>query len=287
MKICIVGKDSYIGNHIDEWLSARGHQVYQLDVMNEEWESFDFSPFDAVIQVAGIVHRPNCTDAELYRRVNTDMPVKIAQLFKKEAHGHKTFVFLSTMAVYGMAKRLSKNVVRADTPANPSGLYGLSKKAAEDGLLKLQDDTFDIVIIRPPNVYGKDCKGGYIPGFLNVVKKLPIIPQAYTDIRQSMLYIDNLSELVRLLLENNRAGIFMPQDDRPVSAVDILQTMATGIGKGIKTSRILGLCVRLLSFLPIVKKAYGGIEYDESLSKIPGLDYVAVSFSKAMIDTIK
>ena len=45
-----------------------------------------------------------------------------------------------------------------------------SKQAAEVGLLKLQDDYFDVIVVRPPNVYGKGCKGGYIFGFVKVVK---------------------------------------------------------------------------------------------------------------------
>lgn len=287
MKICIIGKNSYIGNHIDEWLTRHGHEVYQLDVLNQDWETFNYSLYDVVIQVAGIVHRPDCTDAELYKRVNTDMPVKIARLFKKDISAHKTFVFLSTMAVYGVSKRLAKNVVNTDTPTTPFGLYGKSKKAAEEGLLKLQDPHFDVVIIRPPNVYGKGCKGGYIPGFLKVVKKLPVIPEAYTDIKQSMLYIDNLCELVRQLIENNKKGIFMPQDDKPVSAIDIVRAISLGIGKNAKTSKILGLAVRLFSFMPVIKKAYGGIEYSQSLSEISGINYRVVPFEEAMKRTIE
>lgn len=286
MNICIVGKDSYIGNHIDDWLTKHSHKVYQLDVLNKDWKSFDYSGYDVVIQVAGIVHRPECVDAGVYKRVNTDMPVEIARLFKKGALSPKTFVFLSTMAVYGVSKRLQKNMVNADTPTEPSGLYGKSKKAAEDELLKLQDNTFNVVIIRPPNVYGSGCKGGYIPGFVRVVKKLPIIPAAYTEIKQSMLYIDNLCELIRLLIEDNRRGIFMPQDEKSVSAIEIIQAISIGIGKSTKTSKILGVAARLLCFMPIIKKAYGGIEYSEELSDIRGLNYRIVPFVEAMKRTV-
>lgn len=286
MKVLIIGKDSYIGNHIDGWLSSHGHDVYQLDVLNEDWKSFDYSPFDAAVQVAGIVHRPDCTDSELYKRVNTDLPVEIANLCRAESLGPKSFVFLSTMAVYGVTKRLQKNVVNEGTPTNPSNLYGKSKKAAEEKLLKLQEENFNVVIIRPPNVYGKGCKGGYIPGFLNVVKKMPVIPEAYTDIKQSMLYIDNLCELIRLLVEEKRHGIFMPQDERPVSAIDIINAISTGIGKKARTSKLLGLGARIFSFMPIIKKAYGGIEYSEELSDIPGISYRIVSFEDAMKHTV-
>ena len=286
MNICIIGKNSYIGNHIDEWLSTRGHEVFQLDVLTEDWCSFDYSEYDVVIQVAGIVHRLDCRDAALYKRVNTDMPIAIAKRFKRNDFKHRTFVFLSTMAVFGTSKRLSKNVVTADTPVNPIGLYGESKQAAEGSLLKLQDDYFDVIVVRPPNVYGKGCKGEYIPGFVNVVKKLPVIPAAYTQVKQSMLYIDNLCEFIRLAIEQKRHGLFMPQDEKAVSALDITTAIAKGLGKKLWTSRLLALAVYLGRFLPLIQKAYGGVEYDTMLSNIEGMNYVVVPFEEAMKRTI-
>lgn len=289
MKICIIGKNSYIGSHIDDWLTKYGHEVFQLDVLTEDWKAFDYSGFDAIVHVAGIVHRPDCKDAELYRRVNTEMPVAIAEKYKgsKRTNGTKgTFVFLSTMAVFGTPKRLGKNVITAETPTSPMGLYGQSKVAAEEQLQKLQDGHFDVVVVRPPNVYGKDCKGGYIPGFVKVVKKLPVIPAAYTNVKQSMLYIDNLCEFIRLTIEQNRHGVFMPQDDKAVSAIEITSAIARGLGKKPRTSRLLGLFVRLCYFVPLIQKAYGGIEYDMSLSRIKDMDYVVVPFEEAMKRTI-
>lgn len=286
MKICIIGKNSYIGNNIDEWLTQNGHEVFQLDVLTEDWKAFDYSVFDAIVHVAGIVHRPNCKDEKLYHEVNTIMPTAIAEKFKNSKNSKATFVFLSTMSVFGTPKRLGKNVITAETPMSPMGLYGQSKAAAEVELLKLQDCHFDVVIVRPPNVYGKNCRGGYIPGFVNVVKKLPVIPAAYTNVKQSMLYIDNLCEFIRLSIEQKRHGVFMPQDDKAVSAVDITTAIARGLGKKPRTSRLLGLAVHLGSFIPLIQKAYGGVEYDMNLSRIEGMDYVVVPFEEAMKRTI-
>ena len=289
MKICIIGKDSYIGNHIDEWLTKHGHEVFQLDVLTKDWKAFDYSGYDAIVHVAGIVHRPDCKDADLYRRVNTEMPSAIAEKFKvsrRSSGSKRLFVFLSTMAVFGAPKRLGKNVIKADTPMSPMGLYGQSKAAAEEKLLKLQDGYFDVVVVRPPNVYGKDCRGGYIPGFVNVVKKLPVIPAAFTNVKQSMLYIDNLCEFIRLAIEQKRQGVFMPQDDKAVSAVEITSAIAHGLGKKPRTSRLLGLIVHLGCFVPLIQKAYGGVEYDMNLSRIEGMDYVVVPFEEAMKRTI-
>lgn len=287
-QICIVGKNSYIGNHIQEWIEKKegdAVSIYQLEAQTDEWKTLDYSQFDAIVQVAGIVHRPDVTDWNLYQRVNVDLPVNIAKKAKEQ--GVKTFVFLSSMAVFGTPKRLAKNVITADTPTSPIGLYGKSKLMAEQELLKLSDGHFNVCIVRPPNVYGKDCRGGYIPGFVKVVKKLPAIPEAYTEVKQSMLYIDNLTEFIRLAIKQNKHGIFMPQDDKAVSAVDITTAIAKGLGKKPKTSKLLGWCVRLANFVPLIQKAHGGVEYDMQLSRIEGMDYVVVPFNEAMVRTIK
>ena len=287
MKVCIIGKNSYIGNHLDRWLTQSDHNVFQLDVLSEDWRTHDYSVYDVVIHVAGIVHQPNCQDATLYNRVNTEMPICIAEMFKKSRISKSMFVFLSTMAVFGVSKRLGRNVIYEDTPTSPSGLYGKSKLSAEEGLLSLQDDNFDVIIVRPPNVYGKGCRGGYIKGFERVVRKLPMIPNAFTNVKQSVIYIDNLCEFIRLAIEQKRSGIFMPQDNCAVSAVDICTAIAKGIGKKPCTSVLLGLAVRLFSFIPLIQKAYGGVEYDMKLSQIEGMNYVCVSFEEAMMRTVK
>lgn len=284
MKVLIIGKNSYIGNHIDEWLTKHGHQVTQLDVLTDEWKTYDYSTYDVIVHVAGIVHQPKCQDWELYKRVNTDMPIAIATMAK--AQGVKQYVFFSTMGVYGVGKKLVPNVIDETTPLNPDGMYGKSKWMAEEGLSKLQDEAFDVAFVRSPSVYGKGCRGGYITGFTSIVRKLPVIPRAYKNVKQSFIYIDNLSELVRLVIEKRLHGVFCPQDEIAVNANELLEVIAKGIGKKYRDSGFLGLFVWLFSFIPLVNKAYGGVEYAQSLSNIEGLDYVVVPFEEGMRRTV-
>lgn len=284
MNVLIIGKNSYIGNHIDEWMTKFGHQVEQLDVLADEWKSFDYSSFETIVHVAGIVHQPKCQDWGLYKRVNTDMPIAIAKMAKEQ--GVKQYVFFSTMGVYGVGKKLTPNIIDEKTPLLADGMYGRSKLMAEEGLMKLQDETFKVVCVRPPSVYGKGCKGDYITGFVNLVKKLPVIPRAYENVKQSFIYIDNLSEFVRLVIANKLQGAFCPQDDKSVSANELLCAIAKGLGKTHRSSSLLGFGVRLLSFLPIIKKGFGGVEYSKSLSTIKGLDYVVVSFEEGIKRTV-
>lgn len=286
MKILIIGKNSYIGNHIDEWLTKYGHEVAQLDLLTEDWKNYDYSSFDAIVHVAGIVHRPDCKDWELYKRVNTDMPVKIATMAKEQ--GVKQYIYFSTMGVYQANKKLGASVVDATTPllSNSSSFYGMSKLMAEEALTKLQEEGLSVAFVRPPSVYGKGCKGGYITGFKKIAQMLPVIPRAYENACQSFIYIDNLSECVRLIVENHLGGVFCPQDDEIPNANRLLEVICKGIGKTYRSSRLLGICLQLLSFIPLVKKAYGGIEYSRTLSDIAGLDYVVVSFEEGMRRTV-
>lgn len=139
MKILIIGKNSYIGNHIDDWLTSKGHQVAQLDVLTDEWRTFDYSPYDAIVHVAGIVHRPDCQDWELYKRVNTDMPITIATMAKEQ--GVKQYVFFSTMGVYGIRRHELEDLIKEEKLEGQVKLLGL--RTDVPNILK----TADVVIM--------------------------------------------------------------------------------------------------------------------------------------------
>lgn len=284
-KVIITGKGSYIGTHIKDWLEKDGgYDVEELDVQSDDWNMYNFLDVTAVVHVAGIVHRPDISDWSLYKKVNVDLPVQIA--IKAKEHGVKQFVFFSTMAVYGQNKKLARNIISHNTSTNPINMYGKSKLMAEEQLKKMEDLEFKIVIIRPPNVYGKGCKGNYISRFTGIVKKLPALPCAYTDVKQSMLYIDNLSNFIKLLIDDAASGIYMPQDEEAVSAVELMEAIGLGIKRPLKQSKCLGLVIIALRWLPIVKKAYGGIEYDTKLSNCRDKRYVVVKFKEAIKRTV-
>lgn len=291
MNILIIGKNSYIGNNIDRWLSQAGHQVQQLDVLTDEWKAFDYSPFDVIVYVAGIVHQPDCKDWDLYRRVNTDMPIAIAEKFKASSPNMKQYVYFSTMGVYEAAKSLSGCIIDENTPLldidHSSSYYGKSKLLAELGLTKLQDNSFNVSFVRPPSVYGKGCKGGYITSFKSIAIKLPFIPEAYNDAHQSFIYIDNLCECVRIIVENHIAGVFCPQDDEIPNANRLLEVICQGIGRKYRASKLLGMIMRLCNFIPLVTKAYGGISYSRPLSEINGHNYIVVPFADGMKRTVQ
>lgn len=119
------------------------------------------------------------------------------------------------MGVYGKEKTLKKaeSIIRKDTCEAATGGYGGSKLRAERILKTLETEGFRVAVVRPPNVYGPGCRGNYIPLFKKLALSLPVCPYAYPEIKQSMLYIDNLSELIRLIICQREGGLFLPQDN--------------------------------------------------------------------------
>lgn len=287
IRILISGKDSYIGNHIADWLLKAENNHFKvdfLDVRQGDWVEKDFRGYNAIVHVAGIVHRKDITNSAIYDKVNTQLPYEVAK--KAKAEGVEQFIFLSTMAVYGIGKRLKENIVDQNTPINPKSLYGQSKYNAEKKLKSLADDSFILSIVRPPNVYGKGCKGGYISSYASIVKKLPVIPNAFGNVKQSVLYIDNLCEFIKLLIINKDAGTFLPQDDKAVSAVELMDAIGVAIGRKKKKLVLLGKIVSLFSFAPIVIKGYGGVAYPLVASHYKKGNYVKVTFDEAIKYTL-
>jgi UDP-glucose 4-epimerase len=192
------------------------------------------------------------------------------------------------MAVYGVEKSLSKakGLISPRTELKPTSLYGESKYLAERRLTELESESFRVAIVRPPNVYGPGCRGGYISTYASIVSKLPAIPKAFTSVKQSVLYIDNLSRFIYLLIRGQKRGVYTPQDEVSVSAVDIMSAISEGVGLNKKASAFLGLFIYPLSFLPLVRKGYGGVSYDQNSSHHEELDYLIVPYNEGIKRTV-
>lgn len=287
MRVLITGKDSYIGLHIRSCLEKYNYSVDEADMLADDWRSYDFSNYETIIHVAAVVHEnAKSSDWEKFKKVNVQLVRDVA--VKAKSEGVKQFIFFSTMAVYGQDKKLPQgNVINKDTLLLPVSLYGKSKYMAEQILEELSDDNFKVAVLRPPNVYGKNCPGNYIATFKTITQKLPLFPFAYNDSRQSFIYIDNLSNLVRLIIENRSSGIFMPQDDFIPNTNDLLNMIAKATNNKIHFSKFLGFFVRVFRFVPLVNKLYGGVSYDECMSNSFDCKYRVVSFEEGIKKTFE
>ncbi len=257
-KVLITGADSYIGtsfeNYMRHWASE--YQVDTVDVVADDWKQFDFGSYDAVFHVAGIAHQKETVEnAALYYKVNRDLAVEIAQ--KAKASGVRQFIFMSSMSVYGM----DRGIITPDKLPEPQSHYGKSKLEAEQALQGLADHTFLLTVLRPPMVYGKNCRGNF-QLILKLAKKSPIFPSVSNQ--RSMISIENLCAFVHLVIEREEAGVFFPQNRAYVNTTDMVRVIAKTLGRRILFSRLAGVAVNaMVPFVGAARKAFSSLIYQD------------------------
>lgn len=277
-RILITGANSYIGTSFEKWVSkeSQKYTVHTLDMIDGSWRNFDFSHYDVVFHVAGIAHiKEKKSNRDLYFKVNRDLAYETAK--KSKVEGVKQFIFLSSMSVYG----LEKGIIDSNTEPKPKTAYGRSKLEAENLILSLQDDNFTVAILRPPMVYGKGCKGNY-PRLVKLALKLPIFPDV--DNKRSMIYIDNLSEFVRLVIDNQESGLFFPQNAEYVKTSEMVRLIAEAHGKKVRLSKVLNFLVRLIN-VKTINKAFGELIYVKGLPATKSFDYCKVGLKESISKT--
>lgn len=269
-KILITGAGSYIGTSFENYINTNFPDKYTVDTVDMiggGWKEKDFSPYDTVFHVAGIAHSDNGKIApekeKLYYSVNTELTSAAAE--KAKSDGARQFIFMSSAIVYGNSAPIGKTkIITADTPVSPANCYGDSKVRAEKRLKLLEDENFKVVILRPPMIYGKGSKGNY-PLLAKLALKLPFFPRVQNE--RSMLYIENLCEFVRIMVENEESGTFFPQNSEYSNTSELVEMIAAAHGKKIK---LVGGFTRLLKimscFTGLVNKAFGNLTYERSIS---------------------
>ena len=284
-KVLITGAGSYIGQSFIQYAKKYypdNFEIEELDMTDAAWRDKDFSEYDVVYHVAGIAHADVGKVSEeiksKYYEVNTGLAVEAAEKAKRE--GVKTFVFMSSMIVYGdSAPYGQQKVIDETTVPKPSNFYGDSKLQADVAVRELADDTYKVIVLRPPMIYGKDSKGNYRT-LAKLAKKLPIFPDV--DNERSMLYIENLCEFlcqVMLLKPYHRNSVvLLPQNGEWTKTSDMVKMIAKASGKKITELKCFAPAVWIGSKMPgkiggLVNKAFGNNCYEFEASFYSGLKY--------------
>ena len=271
-KVLITGASSYIGESVEKWLnnSDNEYEVDTLDMLDPNWKEFDFSKYDTVFHVAGIAHADvgNVSEEvkQKYYQVNTDLTLEVANIAKNAKV--RQFIFMSSMIVYSGC---GTTHITKDTKPKAENFYGDSKLQADLKLQEMNDDSFKVVVVRPPMIYGKGSKGNY-PQLVKLATKLPVFP--IVNNKRSMLHIDNLCEFIKLMIDNEESGVFFPQNDEYTNTSDMVQMIASIKGHKIILLPGTSLFIKLLGNIPgkigrLASKAFGDSYYDMNLS-----DYV-------------
>lgn len=250
MKVLVTGASGFVGRAVWKSLQdmsgmeavacvrrANAHMDTAIvvgDMSHQTDWSAALTGVDAVVHTAGRVHvmQDMALDplAE-YRRVNVQGTLHLAR--QAAAAGVKRFVFLSSVKVNGEATQLGHPFTTDDAIA-PQDPYAISKMEAEEGLREIAALTgMEVVIIRPPLVYGPGVKANFQAMMRWLVRGVPLPLGAITHNRRSLVALDNLVGLIVTCIHHPAAAnqTFLVSDGEDLSTTDLLRRMGRALGK--------------------------------------------------------
>ena len=227
-----------------------GEAVRYVELGDLAKGAFDSALLDdvsAVVHCAARVHvmRESGGDSlTSFRAVNVVGTLNLAKM--AASAGVKRFVFISTVKVNGEATVLGEPFHADDLPA-PEDAYGLSKLEAEQGLKQLAAKTgMEVVIIRPPLVYGRGVKGNFGSMIKLVEKDIPL-PFGAIRNKRSLVGVDNLVDLIVRCIDHPAAAnqVFLAGDGQDLSTPELVRGLAMAMGK---RARLIPLPAGVLRF---------------------------------------
>ena len=292
MKLLVTGATGFIGRAlITRILTYSDYQVYAAvrrlvsdfsSVVNQwkfdgissntDWHNA-LQGIDCIIHTAARVHIMSDTvndPLEEFRNVNTSGTLNLAQ--QAAESGVKRFIYLSSIKVNG-EETLQESPFTPDDIYIPTDPYALSKYEAEQGLLKITQETqMEVVIIRPPLVYGPGVKANFLSMMKWLYKGLPL-PFGAIKNKRSLVALDNLIDLIIICINHPAAAdqVFLVSDGEDLSTSDLLNRVSNALDK---KSRLLPINQQLLEFSlklvgkkDLAQRLCGSLQVDISKAK--------------------
>lgn len=290
-RILITGATGFVGARLSDYLVEHGHSVCaavrrassSVDVPGDsvvvgeidgttDW-SQALKNIDVVVHLAARVHVMHETEADpltAFRQINTEGTRQLAEQSAK--CGVKRLVYLSTIKVNG--ESTTKQPFTANDPVNvPQDPYGQSKWEAEQLLKAIGAQTgLEVVLIRPPLVYGPGVKAN----FLNLMKLarsgIPL-PLKGIQNQRTLVGLDNLVDLIKVCCEHPAASgqVFLAGDDETVSTPELIAAISQALQKKNRLFYfppvVLKLLTSLLGKRAIWQRLAGSLAVDNSAAK--------------------
>jgi len=228
---------------------------------------------DVVIHTVARVHVMNDSGNDLladFRKVNTDATLNLAKQALRA--GVKRFIFISSVKVNGEMTECGEPF-QPDNSFVPTNPYGLSKYEAEQGLLALAKETgIEVVIIRPPLVYGPGVRANFATMMCWVDKGVPL-PFGAIHNQRSLVALDNLVSFIIYCTDHPKAAneVFLISDGKDVSTTELLQKVAKALGK---KAWLIPVPVSWMTFIAklmgkddVVNRLFGSLQVDSSKAR--------------------
>ena len=254
-----------VRNKVDNWPTLI-KQVEVRDLLSSTKWSLALEGVSFVVHCAARVHIMSDSaehPLEEYRQVNVAGTLNLAR--QAAMAGVRRFIFISSIKVNGEATEIGCPFKADDTPS-PQDPYGISKMEAENELHKLSALTgMEVVIIRPPLVYGPGVRANFLSMIQWLRRGIPLPLGGITTNKRSLVYVDNLVDLIRICIEHPKAKneTFLVSDGEDVSTTLLLRRMSKALGC---PSRLINFSPRAIKFIAkIIGKSKAADRLCESL----------------------
>jgi UDP-glucose 4-epimerase len=252
MNILITGCNGFVGSALMNYLSnlsnlnvtglsrdkdyiseSSSRVLYINDLETFDKQSSILNSTDVFIHTAGKAHamdKKGSDNSKDYFSINTDLTTELAK--KAASCGVKKFIYLSSTKVFGNPEPPFV-CFNAETPTKPEDPYGKSKLKAELNLMEVSKDTgLDVVIIRPPIIYGPGVKGNMRMLLKLVNSNFPLPFRSISENKRSMISLDNLVHFIYHCIINHSASgqKFLVSDDHDLSTYEIIALFKKNLG---------------------------------------------------------
>jgi len=287
VNVLVTGANGFVGSALCMELMRREHNVYgatrelnalltgvsvvkvgELDA-HTDW-SDALANVDVVVHAAARVHlvRNDAPDSlTQFRKVNVEGTLNLA--IQAARKGIKRFVFLSSIKVNGEMTQ-SDQLFKPSSNYRPTDPYGLSKYEAEQGLLAVAEETgMEVVIIRPPLVYGVGVKANFASMIKWINRGVPL-PFGAIHNQRSLVALDNLVSFIIHCIAHPKAAneVFLISDGKDISTTELLQKVAHAFGKNpllvpVPVS-LMKFFAKLLGRVDMADRLFGSLQVDSS-----------------------
>lgn len=213
----------------------KGAATFRVDGLTPEQDWGAVLPgTDAVVHCAArahVMHEQSADPLAEFRKINVEATLNLAR--QSAEAGVRRFVFISTIKVNG-EKTEAGRPFNADQPPNPVDSYGVSKMEAEAGLQALARGTgMELVIIRPPLIYGPGVKANFLAMMRWLRRGIPLPLGAVTENQRSLVAVDNLVDLIAICLDHPAAAnqTFLVSDGEDISTAELLRRLGAVLGR--------------------------------------------------------
>ena len=257
----MTGAGGFVGRRFLEYNTDR-YELVPLSLRARRIADIDLSGFDCILHLAGKAHQMQPVADEVYYEVNYGLTKELAE--KAKAQGVPHFIYISSTKVYGDQVTGTLN---EKSPCNPTDPYGKSKYQSEELLRYMSTELFKVAVVRPPLVYGAGVKGNMLR-LLDLSAKNYPLPFGNSRNFRSMVFIDNLVELINRIIDMQAAGTFIAGDSKPIATDQLISMLRKNMGTKENLVTIPGI---FRSLLKIVRpemhgRLFGSFVVDNSIT---------------------